>query len=118
MLLHVGGAYREALASYYVSTPGTTKRWPKSLDELLNDRRQVGVKRHIRRLYVDPITGALDWTLLRAQDGGIWGVQSTSQERPIRSGGYELERLRLDAAAAYAGWMFDARTLVESGGRQ
>lgn len=70
----VGMQYRNAIASYYESSPGAAKQYPPSLEDLLEDRRFVVPRRHLRRLYPDPGTRSRDWELLRAPDGGIMGV--------------------------------------------
>jgi len=37
-LLYVGDQFREAIALYYQRTPGTVKRYPEKLEELLEDK--------------------------------------------------------------------------------
>jgi hypothetical protein len=59
--------------------------------------------RHLRRIFVDPMTRRAEWGLLRQPDGGIRGVYSLSTGRPFRTddlpGG-------LTAGATYADWKF------------
>lgn len=105
-LLFVGNQYREAITAYYRRTPGAFKRYPHTLEELLEDRRYPVPVRHLRRLYADPITGAAEWGLLRAPDGGILGVHSLSQEKPIKSGGFAYRDHLLEGASTYAEWRF------------
>jgi type II secretory pathway pseudopilin PulG len=52
-LLFVGDQYREAIASYYRAQ----KTYPGKLDDLLEDKRAPMPRRHIRKLYRDPMTG-------------------------------------------------------------
>jgi type II secretory pathway pseudopilin PulG len=85
-LLHVGAAYLRAIQSYYDSSPGTQKVLPMRLDELLQDNRYAGMKRHLRQLYADPITGGDEWGLVRTSSGAIAGVYSLS-ERPSLANG-------------------------------
>jgi type II secretory pathway pseudopilin PulG len=66
-----------AIGRYRDATPGKTL--PRSLDELLEDRRSGAVKRHLRRLYTDPGTGKADWELLTDRSGGITALRSRSQ---------------------------------------
>ena len=82
----VGAQYRDAIGDYYESSPGSLKVYPKGLDELLLDRRYLTIKRHIRALYPNPLTGELDWQPVRAPDGGIRGVEASSelQAGPLR----------------------------------
>jgi type II secretory pathway pseudopilin PulG len=82
-LLHVGQQIRAAIGNYYEASPGTMKRYPASLKDLTQDDRFVGIRRHLRRLYADPISGDGNWGLVPAPDGGIMGVYSLS-ERPLQ----------------------------------
>jgi hypothetical protein len=107
-LLRTGAAYADAIRAYYVASPGATKRWPATVGELLNDRRFVQVKRHLREPYADPVARR-DWGLLRAPDGGIAGVYSTSAERPIRTTAMQAGELALPAASRYSDWQFAPR---------
>jgi type II secretory pathway pseudopilin PulG len=83
-LLRVGQAYADAIKSYYESAPGTVRQWPKTVEELLEDRRFVGVRRHLRHAYVDPITQTGKWGIVSAPDGGIAGIYSLGQGTPQR----------------------------------
>ena len=58
------------------STPGQEKRFPRSFDGLLEDRRLAVPRRHLRRIYANPATGTPDWYVVRAPDGGISEVRS------------------------------------------
>jgi type II secretory pathway pseudopilin PulG len=56
-LLFVGEQFRRAIESYFLQSPGRSKL-PASLDDLLLDERHPVTKRHLRRLYRDPMTGS------------------------------------------------------------
>lgn len=103
-LLFVGKQFRQALASYYEKSPGGAKHFPRKLEELLQDNRFAKPVRHLRRIYADPMrsdparsdstradtvsmAGSKEpgWQLVRDLRGGIVGVHSRSQQRPIRS---------------------------------
>ncbi|MFN0184510.1 MAG: type II secretion system protein [Aquabacterium sp.] len=60
---------------------------PRDLEDLLEDRRTSPSVRHLRRPWVDPLTGRNDWVLLRDSEGGLLAVASRS-DRPaaIRRG--------------------------------
>ena len=73
----VGAQFVQAIGSYYEASAGRVKAYPSSLEELLDDKRNVFVRRHLRRVYANPLTGATDWELLRALDGGVRGVRVT-----------------------------------------
>lgn len=81
-LLFVGGEYRRAIQQYYLNGPG---QYPRSLSDLIKDPRKPVVERYLRQLYPDPITGKNEWGLIKAPDGGIMGVYSLSQDRPLKT---------------------------------
>jgi type II secretory pathway pseudopilin PulG len=105
-LLQIGAALAQAIGTYYESSPGTVKRWPTSLKDLEDDKRFVGIRRHVRQVYLDPITRSEAWGLVRANDGGIAGVYSLSDAVPIRSGALTVGNVSLPAASRYADWQF------------
>ena len=105
-LLRIGQLYAQAIGAYYESSPGNVKRWPRTLDDLVEDQRFVGIKRHLRQVYADPITRSTNWGLVIAAGGGLAGVYSLSEATPIRSGAIELGALALAPAQRYAEWQF------------
>ena len=102
-LLHIGDQYRRAIERYYVAGP---RRYPRTLEDLVKDPRAPTTQRHIRQLYPDPITGSSEWGLVKAPDGGIMGVHSTSQEAPIKQDNFKLRDRDFMAAKSYADWKF------------
>ncbi|HXV08010.1 MAG TPA: type II secretion system protein [Burkholderiales bacterium] len=104
-LLFVGEQYRRAIKSYYDASPGA-KRYPRSLEELLLDPRFPNVRRHLRRIYRDPMTGATQWELVSAPDGAILGVHSSSRDKPLKSAGFAPELAAFAQAETYADWVF------------
>ncbi|MBI3380392.1 MAG: type II secretion system protein [Aquabacterium sp.] len=70
----VGQQYIQAIQSYYYANTGAVHLYPKTLEDLLEDKRFIFIKRHIRTLYPDPFTGTVQWKLLSAPQGGIQGV--------------------------------------------
>lgn len=105
-LLHIGAAFAQAIGTYYESSPGTVKRWPANLSDLVDDKRFVGIRRHVRQVYADPVTRTEAWGLVKASDGGIAGVYSLSDATPIRAGAQQVGNLYLPAASRYADWQF------------
>jgi type II secretory pathway pseudopilin PulG len=71
----VGEQFVNGIGSYYESSPGLVKVFPRSLDDLIEDRRVPFTKRHLRKVYVNPFTGSADWELVMAPDGGVRGVR-------------------------------------------
>jgi type II secretory pathway pseudopilin PulG len=101
-LLFRGNAFQQAIASYYKKE----SRYPQSLEQLLEDKRFPMPVRHLRRLYRDPMTGEADWGLLEAPGGGVMGVFSKSEQRPIKSGNFALRHAAFEHAANYSDWKF------------
>jgi len=59
-LLFIRNEFSKALADYYKATPGGIQQLPKSLNDLILDKRFPVTKRHLRKLYIDPMTGKSD----------------------------------------------------------
>ena len=108
-LLEVGDAYRRAIASYLNSSPAGDRRYPGALADLLRDPRYPGVRRHLRRLYPDPISGSNEWGLVAAPGGGIMGVHSLSNAKPIKVADFDLENEAFEEATRYTQWVFVVR---------
>lgn len=94
-LLFVGHEFRQAIRSYYESGPGAW-RYPARLEDLLGDSRFPGVKRHLRRIYDDPITGQSEWGLIKAPEGGIMGVYSLSEREPLKRADFDAQDIGFD----------------------
>lgn len=105
-LLFVGAQFREAIASYYESTPGPVKRYPDQLKDLLLDRRFEPARRHLRRVYIDPVHGREVWGEVKAPDGGVMGVFSLSRARPIKQAGFTERDRTFVGKARYDEWVF------------
>ena len=102
-LLQVGSEYRKAIERYYLSGP---RQYPRQLSDLVQDPRQPGVVRHLRKLYWDPVSGKSDWGLVRASDGGIAGVYSLSEDPLLKSGGFALRDATFEGKTKYSEWQF------------
>jgi type II secretory pathway pseudopilin PulG len=109
-LLFVGNAYREAIRTYYDKTPGTAKQYPAGLASLLLDDRTTTKRRPLRRLYRDPVTGALEWGLVLTEDGKVKGVYSLSRDRPIKVSGFADPFKAFAGAKTYQDWVFVYQT--------
>ena len=73
-------------------------RYPQSLEQLLVDKRYPMPVRHLRRLYVDPMTGAADWAVVEAPGGGVMGVYSRSEAAPRKTGNFLLKDAEFEGA--------------------
>ncbi|CAD5108989.1 type II secretion system protein [Zestomonas carbonaria] len=113
-LLWVGNQYAQALRSYYRSSPGVAQ-YPLSLEELLEDRRFPNVRRHLRRLYPDPLTGSLEWGYVRSFDGRIAGVYSLADGQPRKQARFPAQWADFDGMGSYAEWQFVAEKAFMDG---
>lgn len=105
-LLFVGEQFAAAIGSYYESSPSAARQFPRALEELLHDRRHAAVRRHLRRIYVDPMTRTREWGIVKNAEGAIVGVYSLSGGRPLRRQGFPPGREGFAAAADYTRWQF------------
>ena len=104
-LLFAGDQFARAIARYRASVPGS-QQYPQRLEDLLADNRFPNVRRHLRRVYRDPMTGSSDWGLVRGPNGGIVGVYSTSTAQPIKTANFPKEYAAFAGAPAYRDWVF------------
>ena len=136
-LLRIGAEFSDALQSYAAATPAGQPTFPPSLNELLKDPRFPQVRRHLRRIYVDPMTGKPEWGLVRAginkpgtpgavpgamptgapptssmsaQEGGIIGIYSLSSAEPIKIGNFPQRFVSFEGKAHVSDWKFTAET--------
>ena len=107
-LYWMGGQFGAALGSYALATPPGLPSRPRELADLLRDERGLAPRQHLRRLYVDPMTGRADWAVVRAPDGGIVGVHSRSRGQPLKRDGLWPVDPAWQAAKHYSDWVFVA----------
>ena len=81
-LVFIGRQFEAAIDRYHAHAVDPAQPYPRRLEDLLRDDRSIVPQHHLRRLYVDPMTGEAHWGLLRLPDGGIVGVHSLSDRRP------------------------------------
>jgi hypothetical protein len=82
------------------------KRYPRELEELVKDPRFLAVKRHLRRIYEDPMTGKPDWQAIRQPDGTMIGVKSRSQSPTLKRANFPAELANLAGKTRYNEWEF------------
>lgn len=105
MLLFVGDEYRRAIQSYAEATPAGHPQYPETLEALVKDARYPYIKRHLRRLYSDPMTGSKEWGLVKIQNR-ISGVFSLSDKAPIKKSGFPEIYETFAVASDYRDWKF------------
>jgi len=104
-LLFVGSEFRDAINSYYASSPNAAKDYPASLNDLLLDKRLPNIKRHLRKVYLDPITGKSDWGF-ETQQGRIVGIYSKSTLAPYKQKGFNVVDANFLGQKRYKDWIF------------
>lgn len=108
-LLEAGAAFGAALASYAAATPQGQPPYPPSLQELLKDPRTPGLRRHLRKIFVDPLTGGTEWGLVYVADNlGVTAVHSLSQARPLKVGNFDARFAGLENKEHVSDWRFTA----------
>lgn len=101
-----GGANVPAAGGQPALPPQNDPRgYPATLDELLKDERFPGVRRHLRKVFVDPMTGKTEWGLVQVS-GRIVGIHSLSTAVPIKQAGFEGDEQAFTGAQSYAEWVF------------
>ncbi|GAA4030767.1 type II secretion system protein [Actimicrobium antarcticum] len=106
-LLEIGHEFQQALGSYISSTPAGQPMYPNTLQDLLKDPRTPLLRRHLRKLYADPMTGNSQWALIPSPAGqGFQGVHSLSPARPIRLANFDSEFIGFEGRTSYREWPF------------
>lgn len=105
-LLFAGQQFRLALERYAHDTPGQARRSPLRLEELLQDPRYPGIRRHLRKIYLDPMTGNAEWGLITGPGGEISGVYSLSDGEPLKKSNFALVDRQFEGKLKYSDWVF------------
>jgi type II secretory pathway pseudopilin PulG len=110
-LLEIGAAYGEALRTYAEATPKGQPQQPPSLQELLKDPRFPGVRRHLRKIFVDPLTGKAEWGIVWANPGdrrGVLAVYSLSKAKPLKVANFDKRFSGFENKQHVSDWKFAA----------
>jgi type II secretory pathway pseudopilin PulG len=107
-LLAIGAEFENALRSYRAAGVAGTRAGPRDLEDLLLDRRIAITRRHLRKIYADPLTGRQEWGVVRQPDGLIVGVYTMAPGIPIKRAGFDAHRASFENAERYAQWVFSA----------
>lgn len=106
-LLDIGAQFSDALYSYAAATPAGQPQQPPNLAALLRDPRFPQVRRHLRKLFVDPVTGRAEWGLLyQPGSNGIIGVHSLSKAAPLKVGNFEARFAGFEGKVHFSEWHF------------
>ena len=101
-LLARGNEIRRAIGLYYAA--GNT--FPKSLDDLVLDRRRPTIQRYLRRAYTDPLTGDAEWGVVAGPGETIMGVFSNAKGTPFKQGNFAVINQSFTGQGSYQGWVF------------
>ncbi|WKL15219.1 type II secretion system protein [Comamonas testosteroni] len=115
-LLLIGREFEAALYSYSgmqapavganlpIGVIGATG--PEQLSDLVRDPRSPGIRRHLRKLYPDPITGKTEWGLVQNEAGQIVGIHSLSAAAPLKTNDFDAAHAHFENARTYEEWIF------------
>jgi type II secretory pathway pseudopilin PulG len=101
-LLFVGNEIGRAIGMYVANVA----RYPHNLEDLLKDPGFPGVRRYLRKIYRDPITGRAEWGLVKPDGNSITGVYSLSDAEPLKQSGFSLADQSFEAKTKYSEWVF------------
>lgn len=104
-LLFAGNQFRNAIRDYYEGSP-EPRRFPQSLEDLVEDRRLPVVRRYLRRVYADPILRTQAWGVVRGPGNGIVGIYSRSAQPPLKTENFRPDDAHFAGAKAYSDWKF------------
>jgi type II secretory pathway pseudopilin PulG len=110
-LIFRGEQIRAAIERYRRAYPARSE-WPKSLDDLLEDRRQDDVRHHLRRRFSDPFAPDRGWGEVREIGGGLIGVHSTAPLPALGRG--PRDSGHLGPAPKVSDWRFVAPGAIEA----
>jgi type II secretory pathway pseudopilin PulG len=108
-LLAIGAAFSDALQSYAAVTPPGQPQQPPTLQDLLKDPRFPGTRRHLRKLFVDPLTGKAEWGVLYQGDKvGVLAVYSLSEAKPLKIANFDARFQNFENKEHLSEWKFTA----------
>ncbi|MCP4671076.1 MAG: type II secretion system protein [Desulfobacula sp.] len=96
----------DGIESFYKSSSKDSQQYPSSLKVLLKDNRFQGLKRHLRKIYRDPMTKDGQWGIIYDGKGGIKGIFSKSKDEPIKKGNFPEIYKSFEKKTKYLDWKF------------
>lgn len=102
-----GMQYKDAITAWYKPRPGQRPPPPlNDLKDLLKDPNSLTNIRYLRQLYPDPLTDK-DWLTIRGgTTGGIIGVATSSELKPIKQANFPKGLEDLEGKSKYSEWQF------------
>lgn len=106
-LLDIGEEFSNALRSYAAATPQGQPQQPPTLQHLLKDPRFPGTRRHLRKIFVDPMTGKAEWGVVYLGDKvGVVGIYSLSTAKAIKVANFPQRFQAFNGREYVADWKF------------
>jgi type II secretory pathway pseudopilin PulG len=102
-LIFIGHQVRSAIARYYAAGGF---RYPRELADLVSDERSAVPRHFLRKIYRDPMTGQADWQIIRAADGGVMGIASSSKDKSMKRANFEPLEAGFKDMDCYCDWQF------------
>ncbi len=100
------GQIVQAIGSFYKDSSKDSQQYPRSLKVLLKDNRSLGLKRHLRKIYKEPMTKDGQWGIIYDGRGGIKGVFSKSMAEPLKKGNFPEIYKSFENKKKYSEWKF------------
>jgi type II secretory pathway pseudopilin PulG len=108
-LLEIGAAFSAALQSYAAATPKGQTAQPPTLQDLLKDPRFPGLRRHLRKMFVDPVTGKGEWGVVYLGDRtGVVAIHSLSDAKPLKLANFDARFQNFENKEHISDWKFTA----------
>jgi type II secretory pathway pseudopilin PulG len=103
-LLFTGNQFRLAINRYFKAN----NRYPARLEDLLLDDRSQAIRRHLRKIYIDPMTGLAEWGVVKS-DNFVVGVYSLSEDEPLKKAVFAARDADFENKTKYSEWIFMAK---------
>jgi len=111
-LLFAGDQIRRAIGMYIANSSA----YPRRLEDLLKDPGFPGVRRYLRKIYRDPMTGSAEWALVKSAGDTIIGVHSLSDAEPLKKSGFSTADQDFEGKTKYSDWVFLAKAVQATPG--
>ena len=106
-LLFRGDEIKDAIDAYFK----TGNTYPRNFEELLKDPRGVNPKRHLRKVYKDPVTNG-EWELIKDKAERIIGEKSKSEKEPLKKDNFPEEYKAFTGKTKYSEWEFISKPVT------
>jgi hypothetical protein len=64
------------------------------------------MRRHLRKIFIDPLTGQQRWGIERREGVGIVGFYSEASGTPLKQEGFDARNASFAGAQSYRAWIF------------